>query len=287
MFRSGSLAEAVAGGVVRDLLPVAHDDQPVAVGVRLDDLRAPDGEAARDVGPAVDAAPVVDAEELGADLHLGVRGPVLLGAVVDARAAVLVGQPAPGALDRRGGLDGQGALDGRPVVDVPVELDLDRRGDPDRAVVADVQDAPQLARGGDGVEGALQRRRVAVFAGGGTRPRVVRPVGQAPRRGPARPVVRQGALDGLALGVTQSDVVQGAVRDADRDGGSRVDACRPGGRVVGERRCGLRRRRGDQVRRPGREGDGADSDSKQSDNDDREDDPGPPPHDNSPREPLM
>ena len=87
---------------------------------------------------------------------------------MDARAAVLVGQPAPRALYLRRGLHGQRLLDGRPVGDVPVELDLDRCGDPDGSPVTDVDEAPELLGRGEGGERARERRGLPVLAGRGT-----------------------------------------------------------------------------------------------------------------------
>ena len=148
--------------------------------------------------------------------------------------------------------------------------------------------AAQLARGGDGVERALQRRRGAVLPGRGARPGVALPVGRGgPTTVQLRPVVRQRAVDGLALrrhAARRRSKVPFATRDRDR--GRRVDARRA--RRPGRRRTPRRASvavaatsvdpRVADVTARWSDGD------KQSGHDDGEDRPGPPPHDSSPRE---
>ncbi|MCO5555082.1 hypothetical protein L7F22_008622 [Adiantum nelumboides] len=242
------VGQAVGRRVVRDLLAVADHDHPERSGVGLDDLGAADRERRGQVLGAVAAAAVVDALERRVHGDLRARRPVLLRPPVHARAAVLVRQPAPRALDLRRGRDLQDLLDRGAVLDVPVELDLDRRGDADGAVVADVQGAAHGVGGFQRRDGALHGGRRAVRGDGAPVPGVGGREVQVTAAGPGGVVRGQRAVDGVAVRVGQRHPVQRAARRADRDRLCRVRRRRRGGRLVahlwsGRGRGGLRHRR--------------------------------------------
>src|SRR4029453_14685153 len=110
------------------------------------------------------------AVELRVDGALGARRVVLLGSVVRPRSADLVGHPPPAALDRGSRCDLERLLDGCLVGDRRVELNDDRRGDPNRLTVGELELTVDLSARVDGGEVALDRNGLAVMADPRSRP---------------------------------------------------------------------------------------------------------------------
>src|SRR5664279_4434010 len=97
------VAAAVGGVVGGDGVAVLLDDEVVGVGVGEDDLVAADGEVAGDVRCAVRAGRQLDPVQHRREVDLGAGRPILLGAVVQAPAAVVVLDPGPRPFHGRGG----------------------------------------------------------------------------------------------------------------------------------------------------------------------------------------
>src|SRR6185312_13484283 len=182
--------DAVAGDVARLVgFAVAarevHDDTLVADhldAVRRDfglhHLPATDLDVKRDVLGAVRAVAERQAVQLGIDADRGARGVVLAGAPVRAGAGRLVGQPGPTALDGRIRGDGERFFDGGLVGDRGVELQDDRRRDPDGLAVGQLERPADLLAGRYRGELARDGDRLAVVPDGRAAPRVGRVVAQ-------------------------------------------------------------------------------------------------------------
>ncbi len=189
------------------------------VGVRIDDLAAPDREIQRHVLRAVCAVAELHPVELRVDGNVGAGRVVLLGAVVHPRTAFLVGQPRPAALGRLIGGHLQRLLHGGSVLvaDRRVELDDDRHRDANDLPVGELELAVDLCRRVDRSEVAVHRHRLAVAAHHRTGPGVVDAVAErlGGVEGGALAIYRTG--DDLAVGIGQGDPLEPAVTDLDAD----------------------------------------------------------------------
>ena len=212
----------------------------------LDHLPPADLDVQRNVLVAVSAVAERQPVELGVDVDGGARRVVLAGAPVHAGALRLVGQPGPTALDGRVGGDGERLLDGGLVADRCVELDDDRRRDPDGLAVGQLEAAADLLGGRHGGELALDRNRLAVVADGRPAPGVGRVVAQRLGDRVDGAVLVERAGNDLARRIRQRDVLEPAVADLDAD---RRDRYHVGGRIGRlERQVGRWRRLLDRLR---------------------------------------
>ena len=206
---------AVAAREVHDDPGVGDDLDAVRGGVGLDHLTARDVEVQRGIRCAVGVFGELHAVVLRVDVHGGPRLVVLPGAPVQPRALGLVGQPRPAALGRRVGGDRHRLLDGGLVlvVDGGIELQDDRRRDPDVLTVGELELPVDLFGRGDGGEAGGHRGGLAVAADHRSGPGVRGAVAQRFGGGEGGAVAVQDARDGLALGVGERDPLKPAVLD--------------------------------------------------------------------------
>lgn len=189
----------------------------------------------------------LDARQVGTDLDGGVRGPVLLRAVVQ----LLVVDPVPGAGDRRCGADLQGPLDGGPgrlVGDRSAEFRRDGLSDAVGARLRAEGDLQQLL-GRGGVEGERTDAwgAVAVLRGD---PDGVSGAGRERGGGtPALPVGGELSREVTAAGVHGADVGDAPVvtLDGDFQGLVGVGLLLLGGAVEGDLVARVVRLRGERV----------------------------------------
>ena len=195
---------------------VVHLD-PVRLRVRLDDLAAPDRDLQRQVLRAIRAVAERHTVNLGGHVDVGARLVVLAGSPVCARTLRLVRQPRPAALGGRIGGDDERAFDRGLVFDRRAELHDDRRRDPDRLAVGELELAADGGRRLDRGEPAVHRDRGAVAADDRPCPRVRGAVAERLGHRVRGSVLAERPRDDLAVGVGQRDPLEPAVADRGAD----------------------------------------------------------------------